>query len=115
MTVDKVGIQVSTLTKDPELVAVVMRLFDYWGDNAFDIVDHWEANFHGVGIARKKDQAVLVYLDNFGKPEGAYYVELEGPSTPDGDQPFKCVGVYDPVGFEQLRSLVGHHLGLELR
>ena len=113
MMSDKVGVQVSTLSKDPDLIAVVMRLCDCWGDRAFDVVDHWEANFHGVGLAQKKDHAVLIYIDNLGKAEGTYYVELEGPPPSGSDQPFKSAGVYDTVAFEKLTSLVGHHLGLE--
>ena len=53
MTSDRLGAQVWTLFKDPGLIAVVIRLCDCWGDRAFEVVDHGEANFHGVGLPKK--------------------------------------------------------------
>ncbi len=110
---DEIGVQVSTLSKDADLIAVLVRLCDFWGNHAFDVVDHWEANLHGVGVAQKQNHSVLVYIDNFGKAKDTYYVELESPPTPGSRQPFKSAGVYDEVIFDELSSLVGRHLGLE--
>jgi hypothetical protein len=92
-----------------------MRLCDYWGEGAVDVVDHWEANMHGVGVAQTMDHSVLAYIDTFGKTKGTYYVELEVPPSVGSGQPFKSAGVYDTVNFEELRCLVGQHLRLEDR
>jgi hypothetical protein len=103
--------QISALAKDEGLVAAVLRLRDRWGDLAFDIVDHWEANLHGVGLGRRDDHSVLVYVDNFGKADGTYDVELETP--PSGSAfPYTVAGRYGSVSFDELSSLVGRHLGL---
>jgi len=110
---EPVSAQLPTLSKDASLIAVVMKLRDYWGRRAFDVVDHWEANTHGVGIARVRDHSVLVYIDNFGKAKDTYYVELENPPVAGSNQPFKSAGVYDSVTFDELNALVGRHLRLE--
>jgi hypothetical protein len=110
---DELQVQVSGLTKDPNLIAVLKRLCGSWGDRAFDVVDHWEANFHGVGVAKKENHSVLVYIDTFGKTPDTYYVELESPPEADSGQPLKSAGVFDPVNFDELSSLVGRHLGLQ--
>jgi hypothetical protein len=104
-------VQVSALAKDEGLVSVVLRLCDRWGDVAFDVVDHWEANLHGVGLGRRDDHSVLVYIGNFGKVDGVYDVELENP--PSGSEfPYTVAGQYDSISFDELSSLVGQHLGL---
>ena len=103
--------QISTLAKDEGLIATVLRLCDNWGDHAFDVVDHWESYLHGVGLARRDDHSVLVYIENFGRPVGTYYVELEDAPTED-ILPYTSSGRYDSVSFEDLSSLVGRHLGL---
>ena len=110
---EKVAAQVSALSKDANLIAVLTRLHEFWGDRAFDVMDHWEANFHGVGVAQKKNHSVLVYIDNFEKAKDTYHVELESPPLPGSEQPFNSAGVYDTVTFEELRSLVGQHLDLD--
>lgn len=109
---DTVAAQVSTLSKDAGLIAMLMRLCDFWGDRAFDVVDHWEANLHGVGVAQKGNHSMLVYIDNFGKAKDTYHVELESPASPGSEQPFKSAGVHETITFEELRSLVGRHLDL---
>jgi len=104
-------VQISALAKDEGLVAAVLKLCDKWGDRAFDVVDHWEASLTGVGLGRRDDHSVLVYIDNFGKADGMYYVELENP--PSGSEfPYTVAGRFHSVSFDDLISLVGHHLGL---
>jgi len=104
-------VQISAATKDAGLASAVLKLCDRWGDHAFDIVDHWEANLHGIGLGRPDDHGVLVYVDNFGKANDTYYVELENP--PSGTAlPYVVAGRHESVSFDELSSLVGQHLGL---
>ncbi len=110
---EEIRAQVSRLSKDANLIATLMRLAAVWGDHAFDVLDHWEANLHGIGVAQKANHSVLVYIDNFGKAKDTYNVELEIPPLPGSGQPFKSAGVYDGITFEELSTLVGRHLGLE--
>jgi hypothetical protein len=105
-------VQIAALTKDDRLVAAVLRLCDRWGEHAFDIVDHWEANLHGVGLSRTDDHAVLVYVDNFGKADDTYEVELENPSS-GTTFPYVVAGNREAATFDELSSLVGKHLGLQ--
>jgi hypothetical protein len=107
-----VEIQISGLVKDQGLLGAVAKLGDRWGGAAFDIVDHWEANLNGIGLARRDDHSVLVYVDNFGSVGDTYCVELEGPPDPSGDLPYSSIAKYDSVSFEELSHLVGQHLGL---
>jgi hypothetical protein len=66
---------------------------------------------HGVGLGRTDDHAVLVYVDNFGKADDTYDVELENP--PRGTAfPYAVAGNHESVTFDELSSLVGKHLGL---
>ena len=105
--------QISSLSKDPGLIAALVELRRSWGECSFDIVDHWEANAHGVGMAQPADRSVLAYVDNFRQPSGFYYVELEGPTEAGSEQPYRSMGIYESVSFEDLRSLVARHLALE--
>jgi len=105
-------VQIAALAKDARLVAAVLRLCDRWGERAFDIVDHWEANLHGVGLSRTDNHAVLVYVDNFGKADDTYDVELENPSS-GTSFPYVFAGKRSDVTFDELSCLVAKHLGLQ--
>src|SRR5260370_36109345 len=102
---DNCTIQISALHKDADLIGVLTKLRDAWGDGAFDVVDHWEADLHAVGVAKKGDPALLVYIGNFGRPRGTYYVELEGPPVPGSGQPFSLNAVHDSVKSEDVLAL----------
>jgi hypothetical protein len=90
-----------------------MKLRDRWGDRAFDIVDHWEADAEGVGIARVEDHSVLVYICSFLDAKDTYYIELENPPSPGSDLPYESAGIYPRVTFDELETLAGRHLRLE--
>lgn len=104
--------QISALSKDPRLITVLEALCTKWGKHAFDIVDHWEANLHGVGVARRDDHSCLVYIDTFGKADGAFGVEFEEAPSAGSDLPYTFVGRQQPASFEELSLLVGQHLRL---
>jgi len=106
--------QISRLSKDSGIIAALVALRRSWGEWSFDIVDHWEANLHGVGLAQRSDRSVIAYIDNFRQPEGFYYLELEGPAEASSDQPYRSMGIYDSVSFEDLKPLVARHLALEI-
>jgi hypothetical protein len=105
--------QVARLSTDPGLLAALVDLGRCWGNFGLDIVDHWEANAHGVGLAQPTDHSTLIYIDNFDQPSGFYYVELEAPPEPGSEQMYKSVGIYESVSFEELKSLVAGHLAMD--
>jgi hypothetical protein len=109
---ESVKVQISRVAKDQSLLGAVSKLSDRWGEAAFDVVDHWEAYLHGIGLARRDDHTILVYLDNFRRSADTYRVELEGPPGLCGDLPYSPIATYDSVSFEELSDLVGEHLGL---
>jgi hypothetical protein len=102
----------SALDKDPAIVALLRRLSDRLGPDAFDIVDHWELDLCAVGIASPRDHGVLAYISCYGEPEERYYVELELPPTPGGELPYQVAGRYDDLDFEALAGVVSSHFGL---
>jgi hypothetical protein len=109
---DSVREQVLSLVKDTRLIAMLMRLQETWGDLAFDVVDHWDANLHCVGVAQKRNHSILVSIDNFGHSNETYDVELESPPLAGSDQPFKALASFKKVTFKELSGLVGNHLEL---
>jgi hypothetical protein len=101
----------SALDKDPAIIAVLRRLSERLGLDAFDVVDHWEPDLYAVGIASPRGHAVLVYISCYGEPERRYHVELELPPSPGGELPYQVAGRYDDLDFEALAGVVSAHLG----
>ena len=101
----------SPLDKDPAILAVLRRLSERLGRDAFDIVDHWEPDLCAVGIASPRDHAILVYISCFGKLEGRYYVELELPPSPGEELPYQVAGRYNDLDFEAVAGVVSAHFG----
>lgn len=99
------------LTKDPSLLNVLEELRRVFGPDAFSIVDHWSEDMLAIGIARPADQRYLVYLSVLEEAE--YYADLEAPSDPDDDFPYKEFGSYSGLSFDQLTSVVSRHLLIE--
>jgi hypothetical protein len=105
--------QVACLSKERKLISTILRLSEIFGDQAFDVVDHWESNFCAVGIAQKMNHSILVYIDNFEQDNDTYHVELERPPFPGTNLPFSSAGSFEKVSFEDLCTLISRHLELQ--
>jgi len=98
--------------KNQEIIDVLARLQQMFGEGCFDIVDHWDADLNAIGIANPADHGRLAYIAiNNDHPNG-YFVELELPPSPESDLPYCIAGNFEDIDFEQLASVVGRHLGL---
>ncbi len=101
----------SALDKDPAIVALLRRLSNYLGSDAFDVVDHWEPDVCAVGIASPRDHGVLAYISCYGEPQGRFHVELELPPSPGAELPYQVAGRFDDLDFEALAGVVSSHFG----
>jgi hypothetical protein len=102
----------NNLIKDQTIHTLLARLQERFGQNAFEIVDHWDADLCAVGIARPDNHAVLAYLSTWKDRDSEFFVELELPPNPDDDVPYQVAGHYENIDFDQLARLVAEHLGL---
>ena len=99
--------------KDKTIVDVVAQLHLRIGKEAFQIVDHWDADCMAVGVARSDDPRTLVYISTFNKPIGRYFVSLESPPAKGDDAPYKDIGHHEDVDIETLVRIVQKHLSVE--
>jgi hypothetical protein len=99
-----------SLEKDAGILLVLAQLRASLGEDAFDVVDHWEADLTAVGIANPRNHSVLVYLSNFNRDQGHYDVELELPPTAKEDEPYRIAGNHWNVGFNEVIAIVREHL-----
>jgi hypothetical protein len=75
------------LMKDPSLLAVLDRLNEDLGDEAFAIVDHWDADLCAVGVAKPSDHARLVYISTWPPADHVLAASLMWRSlSPKGDE-----------------------------
>lgn len=102
--------QLSEDDKDRAIIEVISKLQQRLGENFFQIVDHWEADLCGIGIANPQAHEILVYIGTAHMPEGQYFVELESAPEPGSEMPYQVAGRYESVGFEELVSIVSAHL-----
>jgi hypothetical protein len=98
-----------TISKTPEVLAVLDRLRADLGPDAFHVVDHWEGDLTAVGVAKPSDHGVLAYIGSF---EDGFYVELELPPPPGDDFPYRVAGRHWGQRVEQVVQLVARHLGV---
>lgn len=102
-----------TLQKDESIIRLLGRLRNRLGADAFDVIDHWEADLCAVGIARPDDHSVLVYICTFGRADEDYFVSLELPPRPNDEQwanhPYTPVGEQSVQGFDELVRIIQRH------
>lgn len=84
------------------------------GEEAFQVVDHWEADRHPVGIAARSKPGQLVYFFCSERNPGRFYVALEKPPVLGSDFPYSPGDVFEDVDFEELANIVAAHIGLRL-
>jgi hypothetical protein len=76
----------------------------------WQVVDHWDADAHAIGIARHSDPRRLVYVSTFGRHDGRYDYECESPIGPK-EVDYVGTDRAEDVTFEQLVAALGRHLG----
>jgi hypothetical protein len=86
--------------KDPTIQELLKKLRGHFGQELFQIVDHWEADLRAIGITRPDSPAELVYVSTFDLPEGRYYVSLERHARPESHLPYECAGTYQDIDFQ---------------
>jgi hypothetical protein len=85
------------------------------GDDAFDVVDHWDSDTFATGIARPDDHGVLVYVSTHDGRKNKYWVSLELPPKPGDAGPFVPAGEGLANGIQELASIVRAHFGTPAR
>lgn len=94
--------------KSAGIKALLMCLREDLGRGNFDITDHWEADTQAIGISKKGNENVLVYI-NVDDCKPIYYVALELPSKTNEYEP---AGEYSNLKYDQLLTVIQSHLGL---
>ena len=95
--------------KDDSVLRVLDRLRSDLGDDAFDVVDHWDADLCAVGVARPSDHRFLVYISTFPPENGVLAYECERPSS-DPDLPYDSDGIVNEASYDDVAAAVTRHL-----
>jgi len=98
--------------KDASIQDVVNLLFEHLGKDAFQVVDHWGADFFAIGIARKDEPETLVYISTWQKPEGRCSATLQSAEGTWRDVSCGAEMDLDDLSFQELLVLVRLHLRL---
>lgn len=97
------------MDKHKSIIQLIGRLKMRMGEEAFDVVDHWDGDLMAIGIARPDNHDVLVYVCTFRKPPDEYFVSLELPPDPNDDYPYTPAGDYEVKSFDELVELIRRH------
>jgi hypothetical protein len=95
------------LVKDPAILDALAHLRAALGAGAFDVVDHWTCDLIAVGIASPRDHRVLVYI---AFRANKYDAELELPTLPGDEFPYRVAGQHWELTLDQLADVVAGHL-----
>ena len=101
------------LQKHHTITRLLPRLRKRLGTDAFDVVDHWDADLCAVGIARPDGHARLLYICTHGLPNGRYFASLELPPAQGGEQwanhPYTPGAEFDSLSFDELVAVIRKH------
>ncbi len=68
---------IASLHKHSSIWTFLSGLSDKLGWENYQVVDHWDADLHAIGVASLKDPARLVYVSTFQQMPGRYAFECE--------------------------------------
>lgn len=96
--------------KDPSIVTLLERIRDDLGDDAFNVVDHWEGDHFAIGIALPSDHGVLAYVSTFTNVDDdnlySYYLELP-PNSADAE--YSDAGGKEDCTYDELLAALCSH------
>ena len=70
---------IASLHKHSSIWTFLSGLSDKLGWQNYQVVDHWDADVHAIGVASLKDPARLVYVSTFQQMPDSYVFECEVP------------------------------------
>lgn len=97
---------------DAPTAAVVDRLRERFGSDAFGILERWDSDVCSVGLVRGEETCLLAIVSTCDCGEGRYSVVLERGPAPGVDGEFEDAGRHTDVDFDTLAILVASHLEL---
>ncbi|WP_448954872.1 hypothetical protein [Labrys neptuniae] len=92
------------------IVRALAHLRDRLGDEAFQLVDHWEGDDLATGIASPQDANRLVYIACPDALPSAYTAILERASSSENEIPFEECGSFEGLDVDGLVDVVSVHL-----
>lgn len=95
--------------KDQSIEDLVQTLRAALGSDSFQVVDHWDADLHAIGIAACHDSRRLVYISTCDEPPGRYYFECETPGNDDNGG-HQVVRTEEHATFDVLLQAIHDHL-----
>jgi len=101
--------QFSSLNKAGRITRTLIELERRLGPDAFRIVDHWEADFHAIGIAKPGDERMLAYFA-VGDADNSYYLEIETSPAANSDLPYAVAGRFQNLTFDELVKHIARYL-----
>src|SRR5947208_2640607 len=99
------------MKKNSAILRALHHLENRLGKDAFQIVDHWEADLLAIGVASPSNAQRLVYIASVSKSEQNYDVIYERAPIPGSELPYEHCGKFHNVGLDELAQLVSNHLG----
>lgn len=96
------------LNKDEKIKWTVEHLAKKFGEDSFNIKDHWDTDLCAIGLT-DKDEKHLIYISVID-PDG-YYIALENSIAVD-DFPYEPAEDFDNVSLEELEKIFAQHLRL---
>jgi hypothetical protein len=98
------------LNKHESILGFLARLSGELDPSSWEVVDHWDSDLHAIGIARRGEPGVLVFVSTRRQLPGRFFCSLELPPPPGDDAPYRPAGDRDGVEFPDVLRLVREHL-----
>ncbi len=96
------------MDKDVPILELLTWLRERTGD-AFQIVDHWEADRRAIGLAACANASQIAYVLSLGL--GLFRVSLETAPLQGSSLPYEEIARYDAMSREQVLAILTQHLG----
>lgn len=97
------------IIKDESILRLIEKLKCAMGEDAFSVVDHWDADLLAIGIAKPENNDLLVYVSTYRQPFGSYFVSLQFPARPFSELPYSQGDEFQVRGFHELVEVIQRH------
>ncbi len=96
------------IRKDKSIWILLGELAGCIDSRSYQVLDHWEADLHAIGVAAPDNPEQLVYVCTFDQPPGTSAYECESSGS---GAPYAATSSGTAASVLELASIIERHLG----
>ncbi len=100
------------LTKDKSIEIILEKLFSYFGEDNFCLMNYWDDDLCAVGFRNLTNKKYLIYVSTYQKPQNSYFLEVEKANSQTELTDYDVVERFEEINTEKLFQMLEKYLFL---